>query len=110
MHSIEPGSPGRPAPRNQAAPNRPISARWASVSTFWTRVGRPPIPCSQTGRGANRGRAGPPLSALTTAEVSPARNRSGAWITSAGSGSHPAAARWASTDVRCPARAASRCT
>ena len=39
-----------PTERNQSAPKRAIRARCASVSTFWTSVGRPPIPRSY-GRG-----------------------------------------------------------
>ena len=53
--SIDPGSAGVPTAPNQDAPYRAISARWASVSTFCTSVGRPPSPCSES-RGGARGR------------------------------------------------------
>ena len=39
-----PGCSAVPTSRNQPAPRRAISARCASVSTFWTSVGAAPIP------------------------------------------------------------------
>ncbi len=70
-------------------PNRAMSATWASVSTFWTSVGRPPTPRSRTGRRpTNDGMpAFRPLMVLTTADSWPARNRSGATTMSTGHGS-----------------------
>ena len=58
-------------------------------STFWTKVGRPPTPRSRTGWSpTNEGTAGSrPLMALTAADSCPARNRSGATMTSMGHGS-----------------------
>ena len=44
--SIVPGSSAVPTFRNHSAPWRPTRPRWASVSTFWTSVGRPRRPRS----------------------------------------------------------------
>ena len=44
--SIEPGSSSLPSSRNQSGPWRAMSAMLASVSTFWTSVGRPRTPRS----------------------------------------------------------------
>ena len=59
------------------APRRAISARWASVSTFWTSVGAPPTPRSN-GRGGLRSASPRRRSAkLTSAVSSPATKPSG---------------------------------
>ncbi len=89
--SMVPGSPLVPSSRNQRAPYRAIRARWARVSTFWTRVGAPPRPRSDTRGGTNVGSAGPPPSRLTRADSWPARNRGGASVTVTASQSIPAA-------------------
>ena len=80
-----PGSSAVPMARNQRGPYRAIRARWASVSTFCTRVGAPPTPRSDTRGGTKAGTAGPPLSRLTSADSWPARNRGGASATVTGS-------------------------
>ena len=86
VRSIVPGESSVPIRRNQSAPNRAMSETWASDSTFWTRVGRPPTPRSRTGRSAvNEGTAGAELlMAFTTADSCPARNRSDATTMSIG--------------------------
>ena len=99
--SMEPGSPGEPTERNQAAPCRRISARWARVSTFCTRAGpgpclplppsRLPLPPSRGGRPV--GAATPRSTQCTTALASPAMNVSAAVSTRTGTGSVPAARR-----------------
>ena len=93
VHSMLPGSSGVPSPRNQPGPYRAISARWASVSTFWTSVGRPSTPRSNTRGGVNCGTAGPPLTRLASADSSPARKRCGDQTISTGSRSSPYASR-----------------
>src|SRR4051794_8486166 len=55
---------------------RASSARRASVSTFCTSVGRPPTPRSRIGTSFERGSGSPPSTAATSADSSPARNRS----------------------------------
>jgi len=84
-----PGDSGVPISRNQAAPNRAMSAACASDSTFCTRVGRPPTPWSRTVRNPVKlGVATPcPAMVFTAADSWPARNRSGAATTSMGTGS-----------------------
>src|SRR6202000_3250484 len=55
-----------PTPRNQRGPLLAISARWARVSTFCTRVGTPCSPRSVIRGGMNVGIAGPPARWLTS--------------------------------------------
>ena len=99
--SMEPGSAAVPTARNQRGPYRAMSARWASVSTFCTRVGAPPRPRSLTRGGWNVGSAGPPPSRFTTAVSWPARNRGGAWVIVTATRSRPRAARSASARRIC---------
>src|SRR6266508_3228369 len=94
-----PGSSGVPSSRNQAAPWRTSNARWASVSTFCTRVGRPCTPLSTTRRGVSLGSAARPSTADTTADSSPETNRSGEATTVTATRSQPAADR--SARARC---------
>ena len=54
-----------------------MSAMLASVSTFWTSVGRPRTPRSNGRGGTKAGLAGPPFSHCTSALSSPATKRSG---------------------------------
>ena len=54
-----------------------MSARLASVSTFWMSVGRPRTPRSNGRGGVKVGLAGPPFSQCTSALSSPATKRSG---------------------------------
>ncbi len=70
--------------RYHAAPYLAASATCASVSTFWTSVGRPPTPRWKTRGGVERGSPGPPSSRSTTADSSPARKRSAAVTTRTG--------------------------
>ena len=91
-----PGSASVPAARNQRGPYRAISARWARVSTFCTRVGAPPRPRSLTRGGWNVGSAGPPPSRFTSAVSWPARNRGGACVIVTPMPSRPREARSAS--------------
>ena len=88
---MEPGSATVPTARNQRGPYRAMSARWASVSAFCTRVGAPPRPRSLTRGGWKVGRAGPPPSRFTTAVSWPARNRGGACVIVTASRSRPRA-------------------
>ena len=67
-----PGKSGVPAARNHSAPFQVIPGPWASVSTFWTSVGRPAIPRSWTRGGLLVGVALCPLTKLTAALASPA--------------------------------------
>ena len=76
--SIEPGSAAVPTSRNQRGPRRAISARCASVSTFWTRVGLPFRPRSVILGGMKVGIDGPPPRWLTSAVSWPERKRAGA--------------------------------
>ena len=71
--------PSRALPTSRArgtttAPNRAISARWASVSTFCTSVGAPPRPRSNGYGGLSVGFAGRP--ARRGGALSPRRRRS----------------------------------
>ena len=93
--STVPGDSWVPTLRNHAGPKRAIRATWASVSTFWTRVGRPATPWSRTVRSrTNEGIPGlRPLTVLTAADSWPDRNRSGAVTTSKVQASMPRRAR-----------------
>ena len=62
--------------RNQSAPKRATSARWARVSAFWTRVGPPPRPRSD-GHGGVRVGVGATCAGPRSALASPATNPSG---------------------------------
>ena len=93
-----PGFSGVPTWRNHVAPKRAMSATWARVSTFWTRVGRPPTPRSRMEVSPTKEGTAPlrPLSALTTADSWPARKASGASAISMAIGSRRRARRSAS--------------
>ena len=64
-----------------------MSARWARVSTFWTRVGFPPSPRSDSRGGVAVGVGIPRSIQCTTALASPATNRSAAVTTRIRTGS-----------------------
>ena len=70
--SAVPGVAPRPVSRYQPGPRRAISAAAARLSTFWTSVGRPPIPRSKGRGGVVVGRASPSLTKWTAADSSPA--------------------------------------
>ena len=69
--SVVPGRSRRARPRNQAAPWRAMSARCASVSTFWTSVGRFLSPARTSG-GLTVAAAAGPRGARPRAVSSPA--------------------------------------
>src|SRR6185369_16438052 len=60
VSTSDPGSACVPTCRNQPEPYRASRARLASVSTFWTSVGRPFTPRSAVCGGRNVGSAAPP--------------------------------------------------
>jgi hypothetical protein len=65
--SADPGASAVPMARNQSGPLWTISAIAASVSTFWTRVGRRRTPRWSGLGGTNSGRPPVPFSRLTSA-------------------------------------------
>ena len=69
--------PAVPSARNHAGPWRATSARCASVSAFWTSVGRRPSPRSDGRGGLTRRDRAAPLERLDSAVSSPVRNASG---------------------------------
>ena len=111
--SIVPGASGDPACRNQAEPYRAMSATWASVSTFATRVGRRATPRSNGRGGVTVGLASPPLSQLISAVSSLATYRRGSWLMVMGTSDRPASPRSCTADqtvCTCAARVWSRHT
>ncbi len=100
-------SPARqsvPARRNQAAPKRAISATCASVSTFWSSVGRPSDAALERPRRRHRRLRRPAVQPVDDA-LSPRPRRSGPAATRAGSARRRAPSTRRSSSARSSSRA-----